>query len=60
MLLFEISYVYDFITELRRQQAEVIKNHVNENARDIRQRKAQHRKYKRFKLGAGGRLPTAQ
>jgi hypothetical protein len=34
---FEILYVYDFITKLCRQQAEVIQNHVNPNVRDIGQ-----------------------
>jgi hypothetical protein len=34
-----------------RQQAEVIKNHANPNVRNIGQGEAQHRKYKRLKLG---------
>jgi hypothetical protein len=49
---FDIPYVYDFITKLYRQQAEVIQN-VNPNVRNIGQGKAQHRKYKRLKLGGG-------
>jgi hypothetical protein len=48
---FNIPYVYDFITKLCRQQAEVILNHNNENVRNIGQGKARHRKYKRLKLG---------
>jgi hypothetical protein len=36
-----------------RQQAEVIKNHDNENVRNIGQGEARHRKYKRLKLGGG-------
>jgi hypothetical protein len=48
---FQISYVYDFITKLCRQQAEVIQNHDNENIRNIGQGKAPHRKYKRLNLG---------
>jgi hypothetical protein len=32
---FQIPYVYDYITKLCRQQAEVIQNHDNENARNI-------------------------
>jgi hypothetical protein len=32
---FQISYVYDYITKLCRQQAEVIQNHDNENIRNI-------------------------
>jgi hypothetical protein len=50
---FEIPYVYDFITKLCRQQAEVIQNYVNPNVRNIGQGEAQHRKYKRLKLGDG-------
>jgi hypothetical protein len=45
-------YVYDYITKLRRGQAEVIQNHDNENAGNIGQGEAQHRKYKRLKLGS--------
>jgi hypothetical protein len=48
-----IPYVYDFITKLCRQQAEVILNHDNENVRNIGQGEARRRKYKRFKLGGG-------
>jgi hypothetical protein len=40
----EIPYVYDFITKLCRQQAEVVQNHVNPNVRNIGQGEAQHRK----------------
>jgi hypothetical protein len=32
---FQILYVYDYITKLCRQQAEVIQNHENENVRYI-------------------------
>jgi hypothetical protein len=49
----QIPYVYDYITKSCRQQAEVIQNHENENARYIGQGKARHRKYKRLKLGGG-------
>jgi hypothetical protein len=42
---FKISYVYDFITKLCRQQAEVIQNHHNPNVRNIGQGEGQHRKY---------------
>jgi hypothetical protein len=52
-MAFKIPYVYDFITELCRQQAEVIQNHDNENVRNIGQGEVQHRKYKRPKLGGG-------
>jgi hypothetical protein len=40
-------------SKLCRQQAEVIQNHVNPNVRNIVQGEAQHRKYKRIKLGGG-------
>jgi hypothetical protein len=36
-----------------RQQAEVIRNHVNENVPHIGQGEARHRKYKRLNLGGG-------
>jgi len=52
-MAFKIPYVYDFIRKLCRRQAEVIQNHGNENVRNIGQGKAQHRKYKRLKLGGG-------
>jgi hypothetical protein len=50
---FQIPYVYDYITKLCRQQAEVIQDHDNENVRTIGQGEASHRKYKRLKLGSG-------
>jgi hypothetical protein len=49
----KIPYVYDFITKLCRQQSEVIQNHANPNVRNIGQGEAQHKKYKRLKLGGG-------
>jgi hypothetical protein len=45
--------VYDYIIKSCRQQAEVIQNHENENVCYIGQSEAQHRKYKRLKLGGG-------
>jgi hypothetical protein len=48
-----ISYIYDYITKLSRQQAEVIQNHENLNVCNIGQGEARHRKYKRLKLGGG-------
>jgi hypothetical protein len=39
-LAFKIQYVYDYITNLCRQQAEVIQNH-DENIRNIGQGEAQ-------------------
>jgi hypothetical protein len=50
---FLITYVYDYITKLCKKQAEVIQNDENENVRYIGQGEAQHRKYKRLKLGGG-------
>jgi hypothetical protein len=50
---FQIPYVYDFITKLCRNQAEVIQNHDNENFRSIGNGETQHRKHKRLKLGGG-------
>jgi hypothetical protein len=41
---FNIPYMYDFITKLCRQHAEVILNHDNENVRNIGQGEARHRK----------------
>jgi hypothetical protein len=52
-LAFQIPFVYDYVTKLCRQQAEVIQNHDNENVRSIGQSEAPHRKYKRLKLGGG-------
>jgi hypothetical protein len=50
---FQIPYIYDYITKLCRQQAEIIQNNENENVRYIGQGEAPHRKYKRLKLGGG-------
>jgi hypothetical protein len=44
-LAFQIPYVYDYITKLCRQQAEVIQNNDNENVRSIGQGETPHRKY---------------
>jgi hypothetical protein len=44
-------HIYDYITKLCRQLAEVIPNHENENVRYIGQGEARHRKYKRLELG---------
>jgi hypothetical protein len=41
------------LTKLRRGQATVILNHKNVDICIIGQREAQHRKYKRLKLGGG-------
>jgi hypothetical protein len=49
----KLPYIYDYITKLCRQQAEVIQNHENENVRNIGQGEPQHRIYKRLKLLGG-------
>jgi hypothetical protein len=50
---FNLSYVYDFITKLCRQQAVVVQNHENEHIRSIGQGEARYRKYRRLNLGNG-------
>jgi hypothetical protein len=50
---FNLPYVYDYITKLCRQQAEVIQTHDKEYDHSIGQGKAGHRKYKRLKVGSG-------
>jgi hypothetical protein len=52
-LVFKIPYVWDYITKLCKQQAEVIQNDDNEYVRNIGQGEARHGKYKRLKLGGG-------
>jgi hypothetical protein len=53
---FQITYVYDYITKLCRQQAEVIQNHENENVRYIGQSEARPIKYKRLLKRGGGHV----
>jgi hypothetical protein len=48
-----VYIVYDYITKLCRQQAEVMQNQENENVRNIGQGEPRHRKYKELKLGGG-------
>jgi hypothetical protein len=50
---FQIPYVYDFITKSCRKQAEVIRNHDNENVRSTGNDEAQHRQHKGHKRGGG-------
>jgi hypothetical protein len=47
---FKLPYLYDYITILCRQQAEVIQNHENANVRNIGEGQARYRKYKRIYL----------
>jgi hypothetical protein len=51
--LHTVQYVYDYITKLSRQEAEVIQHHGNANVRNIGQGETRHRKYKRLELGGG-------
>jgi hypothetical protein len=48
-----LLYVYGYITQVCRRQAEVIQNHENEHIRFIAQGKGRRRKYKVIKLGGG-------
>jgi hypothetical protein len=50
---FKLPYIYDYITKLFRQQAEIIQNHENANVHNIGQGEPRHRKYKRLKLVGG-------
>jgi hypothetical protein len=50
---FILLYIYDYMTKLCRQQAEVVQNHENEHVRGIGQGEVRHRKYARLKLGGG-------
>jgi hypothetical protein len=54
-MAFRLPYirVYDCITKLCRQQAEVIQNRETANVRNIGQGEPRHRKYKMLKLGGG-------
>jgi hypothetical protein len=46
----------EFMTELCRQQAQIIQNNENEHVRSIGQGEARHRKCKRLKLIGGQAL----
>jgi hypothetical protein len=50
---FPVPYIYNYVTKLCRQQAEVTQNHENVNVHDIGNGEARHRKYKRHKTGSG-------
>jgi hypothetical protein len=50
-MAFQVLYIYDYIMKLCRQQEVVIQNNESEHVHDIRKGGAQHRKYKRLKLG---------
>jgi hypothetical protein len=53
LMAFKLPCVYDYITKLCRQQAEVLQIHENANVRSIGQGEPRHRKYKGLKLGSG-------
>jgi hypothetical protein len=48
-----IPYIYDYMTKICRQQAQVIQNHENQNVRNIGQGESRHREYKRLKHDGG-------
>jgi hypothetical protein len=48
-----VPYVYNYITKLCKQQAEVIQNHENDHVHRIGEGEDRHRKYKRLKVGSG-------
>jgi hypothetical protein len=54
-MAFKLPYIYDYITKLCRQQAEVIQNRGNANVLNIGQGEPPHNKYthKRLILGGG-------
>jgi hypothetical protein len=56
---FNLPYVYDYITKLCRQQAEVIKNYENEHVRSIGQGKDKHKNIRGLNLAAV-KLKTVQ
>jgi hypothetical protein len=51
-IAFHLPYMYDNVTKLCRQQAEVIQIYDNKNVRNNGQGEARQRKYKRFNLVA--------
>jgi hypothetical protein len=52
-MAFKIPYLYDFITKLCGEHATAILNYENVNIRNIRQKEAQQKKFKRLKLRGG-------
>jgi hypothetical protein len=50
---FNIPYIYDYITKLCRQQANITQNHGNDNVQNTRQGEPRQRKFERLKLGGG-------
>jgi hypothetical protein len=54
-MAFKIPYIYDCITKLCKQQAEVVQNYENANVRNIGQGEPRDRKYKDLTLAAAKR-----
>jgi hypothetical protein len=52
-MVFQVPYIYEYMTILCRPQAEVIQSHENADVRDIGISEARHVKYKGLKLGGG-------
>jgi hypothetical protein len=49
---FNLSYIYDYIKKVCRQQAEVIQTDENDMFAEKEQCEAKHKKYKRLKPGS--------
>jgi hypothetical protein len=43
-VVFQVSYIYDYVTKFCRQQAEVVQNYENADVCDIGKGEARHRK----------------
>jgi hypothetical protein len=52
-MAFQVAYVYDYISKLCRQRAEVKQNHENANVRGIGRSEARNRKYIGLKFEGG-------
>jgi hypothetical protein len=50
-MAFKVPRTYDYVTTLRRKEANVIHNQQNANVCDIGKGEAPHKKYKRLKFG---------
>jgi hypothetical protein len=52
-MAFQVQYIYDYVTKMCRQEAEVIENHEIANVRDIGKTKTDTENSKRLKLDDG-------
>jgi hypothetical protein len=50
--VFNVPYVYDYITKLCRKQAEATQNHENDRVRSMRQGETRYIRYKCLKFGS--------